>query len=186
VAHPDTPPNNKGFDAKTIANMSDDGVSALLGKAKKSELRALMGDRHFSANTSKKYLCRKSSSMLLFACPPDFISMSTWTSRRRMPRYKVEATVAAGPTNADLIIDGEDVIVDDLKGEAIITSDKDPLPYTYEATGTAGFPADLTVVLTPLPAGAPINFTKKYVIPGGDLLSDDDGTIPIKKAGNSQ
>ena len=102
-----------------------------------------------------------------------------------MPTYKAVATVADGPTNADLTIDGEDVIIDDLKGEGIIISDKDPLPYTYEATGTAGFPADLTVVLTPTPAGTPINFTKKYVIPDNDLLSDDNGTIPIKKAGNN-
>jgi hypothetical protein len=36
-------PNNKGFDAKAIANMNDDDVTVLLDKAKESELRALMG-----------------------------------------------------------------------------------------------------------------------------------------------
>jgi hypothetical protein len=102
-----------------------------------------------------------------------------------MPRYKAVATVAAGPTNANLTIDGEDIIIDDLRGSGIVDSDEDPLPYVYTATGPAGFPADLTVVLTPLPAFPDINFTKKYVVPDDDQLSDRDGKIPIKKAGTS-
>jgi hypothetical protein len=34
----------KGFDAKALANMSDDGFTAFLDKAKKSDLRGLVGD----------------------------------------------------------------------------------------------------------------------------------------------
>lgn len=37
-------PNNSKLDAKTIVNMPDDQFTALLEKAKKSDLRALMGD----------------------------------------------------------------------------------------------------------------------------------------------
>lgn len=37
-------PNNKQFDAKTLASMNDEDFSAFVNKAKKSELRSLMGD----------------------------------------------------------------------------------------------------------------------------------------------
>ena len=37
-------PSGKGLGAKTLANMSDDDFTAFVDKAKKSDLRALMGD----------------------------------------------------------------------------------------------------------------------------------------------
>ena len=103
-----------------------------------------------------------------------------------MPRYKAVATVINGPTNAKLTIDGVRTIIDALSGTGIVNSEKNPIPYVYEAAGPAGFKADLTIVMTPIvplgdPPLDPTNFSKKYVIPEGLLVSDPNGKIPIKR-----
>jgi hypothetical protein len=109
-----------------------------------------------------------------------------------MPKYWAVATIATGPTYADLTIDGTFIPIGSspaggLGGHRVIDSEADPIPFVFHAKGFKGFPVTLGIVLSPLPSGSDIKFDSVgYKIPdtgGSDsaILTVSDGKIPIKK-----
>jgi len=104
-----------------------------------------------------------------------------------MPDYMAVVTVAAGPTSADITIDGTFVPIGPsdagcLGGQNVITSNVDPIPFVFHAKGIKGFPVTLGIVLSPLPKGEDIKFNPPaYNIPESATLSVPDGKIPLKK-----
>ncbi len=105
-----------------------------------------------------------------------------------MPDYMAVVTVAAGPTSADIAIDGTFVPIGPassggLGGQNVITSSADPIPFVFHAKGIKGFPVTLGIVLSPLPKGDDIKFNPPaFKIPESTVLSVADGKIPVKKA----
>jgi hypothetical protein len=96
-----------------------------------------------------------------------------------MPSFNATVSVTNGPTDAGIKIDGQEIILGPsdsggLAGNGQIDSDANPVPFEFRATGPAGFPLTLKIVLTPAAGGAASNFSKDYVIPGNLLLVADD------------
>lgn len=104
-----------------------------------------------------------------------------------MPKYWAVATIAAGPTYADLTIGDTYIPVGPssaggLGGHRVIDTEADPVPFVFHAKGFKGFPVALGIVLSPLPSGTDIKFNSEgYKIPENGILSVTDGKIPIKK-----
>ena len=99
-----------------------------------------------------------------------------------MRKYWAVVNVAAGPTFADLTIDGTFVPIGPsatggLGGHRVLESDKDPIPFVFHARGIKGFPVTLGIVLSPLPSGADIKFNPpNYKIPGSGA---DSGVLTV-------
>jgi hypothetical protein len=104
-----------------------------------------------------------------------------------MPKYWAVATIAAGPTYADLTIDDTYIPIGPssaggLGGHRVIDTEADPVPFVFHAKGFKGFPVTLGIVLSPLPSGTDIKFnSESYKIPESGILSVTDGKIPVKK-----
>jgi hypothetical protein len=105
-----------------------------------------------------------------------------------MPNYWAVVTIAAGPTLADITIDGTFVPIGTsstggLGGHRVINSNADPIPFVFHARGPKSFPVTLGIVLSPLPSGPDIKFNPPaYKIPQSGILSVTNGQIPIKNA----
>ncbi|MGA3130695.1 MAG: hypothetical protein ABSD59_07835 [Terracidiphilus sp.] len=100
-----------------------------------------------------------------------------------MPTFNASVSVTSGLTDAGIKIDGQEIVLGPsgdggFAGIGQINSDASPIPFEFRATGPAGFPATLKVVLTPAAGGAASTFSKKYVIPDSLLLIANDQIKP--------